>query len=154
MATRIAAFGVLLAIMGPAATARAQGGLSAAVLQLANNAPPGVVRPISGERLYGGIVCATIIDGNTKTNDFAAQDNVAFTIVPRGSVTTAGVCPASGRLQFLAPGNPDPTVAPEVNSKRGQTPTPERSSTFCSQVASPPRSWVRTPLTCTDSSCC
>jgi hypothetical protein len=68
------------------------------------------VRPISGERLYGGIVCATIIDGNTKTNDFAAQDNVAFTIVPRGSVTTAGVCPASGGLQFLAPGNPDPTV--------------------------------------------
>jgi len=110
MATRTVALAVLLAIMGSAATARAQGGLSAAVLQLAKNAPPGVVRPIAGERLYGGIVCARIIDGNTSTNDFAAQDNVAFTIVPRSSVTTAGVCPASAGLQFLAPGNPDATV--------------------------------------------
>jgi hypothetical protein len=110
MTRRVAAISALVAITGSAAPAWAQGGLSAAVLELARNAPPGVVRPISGERLYGAVVCARIIDGNTSTNDFAAQDSVSFTIVPRGAVTTPGVCPPSGGLEFVAPGNPDPSV--------------------------------------------
>jgi hypothetical protein len=110
MTRRIAAAGVLAAMIGSAAPAHAQGGLSAAVLELARNAPPGVVRPISGERLYGAVVCARIFNGNTTTDDFAAQDSVAFTIVPRSAVTTPGVCPPSAGLQFLAPGNPDPSV--------------------------------------------
>jgi hypothetical protein len=110
MRKRNTAAGVLAALIGVAAPAHAQGGLSTAVLELARNAPPGVVRPINGERLYGGIVCASILNGNTSTDDFAAQDSVSFTIVPRGAVTTPGVCPPSAGLQFVAPGNPDPSV--------------------------------------------
>jgi len=110
MTRGIATASALVAMIGSAVPARAQGGLSAAVLELARNAPPGVVRPISGERLYGAVVCARIINGNTSTDDFAAQDNVSFTIVPRSAVTTPGVCPPSAGLQFVAPGNPDPSV--------------------------------------------
>src|SRR5215813_4692282 len=95
----IAAASVLVAMIGSAAPAHAQGGLSAAVLELARNAPAGVVRPISGERLYGAVVCASIINGNANTDDFATQDNVSFTIVPRAAVTTPGACPQSGGLQ-------------------------------------------------------
>jgi hypothetical protein len=107
MTTRIAVAGALLALIASAAPARAQDGLSAAVLQLARNAPAGVVRPINGERFYGGVVCARIIDANASIDDFASSDRVSFTVVPRTAVSTPGVCPAAAGLQFVVPGTSD-----------------------------------------------
>src|SRR4029450_2149878 len=109
MTKGVAAASALVAMIGSAVPAWAQGGLSAAVLELARNAPPGVVRPISGEGLYGAVVCARIIDENRSAKDLAGEASVAFTTVPRGAVTTPGVCPPSAGLEFVAPGNPDPS---------------------------------------------
>src|SRR5262245_36638362 len=126
MTRGIATVSALVATIGSAVPAHAQGGLSAAVLELARNAPPGIVRPISGERLYGAIVCARIINGNTSTDDFGAQTMCRSPSCPeaRSPHLASVLHPPGCSLLHLA--TPIRVLAPGRSLKPGPPPTHER----------------------------